>query len=119
MKLLGIDYGTKRIGLAISDETLTLARELKIIAPEKIFTELEKLIAVEEITGIVLGHPLNMSGEVTKKTEEVLEFKLQLESRLGLPVYLTDEPIPTKSDHKTMGVNCPESSKAPRRLHDS
>jgi putative Holliday junction resolvase len=93
MKLLGIDYGTKRIGLAISDETLTLARELKIIAPEKIFTELEKLIAVEEITGIVLGHPLNMSGEVTKKTEEVLEFKLQLESRLGLPVYLTDERL--------------------------
>lgn len=93
MKLLGIDFGTKRIGLAISDETLTLARELQIISPDKIFLELEKIIAEEEVTGIVLGHPLNMSGQASKKTEEVLEFKLQLEAKLGLPVYLADERL--------------------------
>lgn len=93
MKLIGIDYGSKRMGLAISDETLTLARELGVISPEALLPKLEALIEQEEVTGLVLGYPLALSGQETAKTKEVLEFKLRLEAALGLPVYLTDERL--------------------------
>jgi len=93
MKLIGIDYGTKRIGLAISDETLTLARELEVVSPDAIMEKLDELMKAEEVTGLVLGYPLALSGGKTQKTEEVLEFKLKLEAKLGLPVYLADERL--------------------------
>ena len=93
MKILGLDYGEKRIGLAISDETLTLARELTILSPKEIWKHLSLIILEHEVTKIVLGWPLNMSGEMTQKTREVESFKRELEEKTGLPVEVIDERL--------------------------
>lgn len=91
MKILGIDYGTKRIGLAISDETKTLARELSIVPPNKIFNEIINLHTQDPLEAIVLGYPLSVRGDLTEKTKEVLAFQKKLETKTGLPVHLADE----------------------------
>jgi putative holliday junction resolvase len=91
MKVLGIDYGEKRIGLAISDETKTLAREFGIFSPKEFWLELPQIIKSNEISAITLGWPLNMSGSKTQKTLEVEEFKAKLEKQTGLIVELMDE----------------------------
>jgi len=93
MKILGIDYGEKRIGLAISDETETLARELDILSPKEFWGQLDQLISNQQISKIVLGWPLNMDGQKTRKTEEVESFKLKVESKTGLPVEIIDERL--------------------------
>jgi len=93
MRALGIDYGEKRIGLAISDESQTLARELVILSPKEFWEQINQLISSQQISKIVLGWPLNMSGEKTEKTEEVESFKLKVESKTGLPVEVIDERL--------------------------
>lgn len=96
MRILGIDYGEKRIGLAVSDELGMLARELKIVSPKVFFTELPGLLADFEVESIVLGWPLNMSGEETDKTREVAAFKLNIERAVDIPVILIDERLSSK-----------------------
>jgi putative Holliday junction resolvase len=93
MKILGIDYGTKRIGLAVSDETQTFARELTILSPKEFWAQIKTIIAENEISKIVVGWPLNMSGEMTEKTKEVESVKLKVESETGLPVETIDERL--------------------------
>ncbi len=93
MRILGIDYGEKRIGLAISDETGTLARELDIVSPKEFFARIKDVIAEHGVEKIVLGWPLNMSGQETEKTKEVASFKLKVESTAGLPVETIDERL--------------------------
>jgi putative Holliday junction resolvase len=93
MRILGIDYGEKRIGLAISDESQTLARELTILSPKEFWVQIHHLIKDQEITEIVLGWPLNMSGGQTEKTKEVANFRLKLGKLTGLPVEAMDERL--------------------------
>ena len=93
MRILGIDYGTKRICLAISDESQTLARELDILSPNEFWKSLNQLIENQEIKLIVIGWPLNMSGQETQKTKEVAAFKSQLEKQTGLRVEVMDERL--------------------------
>lgn len=92
-RVLGIDYGEKRIGLAISDESQTLARELDILSPKEFWAQIKEIIKDNQISTIVLGWPLNMSGERTKKTEEVERFKLKVIKETGLPVNVIDERL--------------------------
>ncbi|MEK7161654.1 MAG: Holliday junction resolvase RuvX [Patescibacteria group bacterium] len=103
MKTLGIDYGEKRIGLAISDESQTFARELVILSPKEFWQSLNLLILNNSISLIVLGWPLNMSGEETKKTREVASFKLQLESETNLPVAIIDERLTSQMAQNIKG----------------
>jgi putative Holliday junction resolvase len=92
-RVLGIDYGEKRIGIAISDESQTIATELNIRSPKEFWQEIGELINSQQITRIVLGWPLNMSGQMTKKTKEVEQFKLKLENSTKLPVEIIDERL--------------------------
>ena len=103
MKILGIDYGEKRIGLAVSDETMTLARELTILSPKEFWSQLNKLISDQQISKIVIGWPLNMSGQETKKTGEVKSFKLKVESATGLPVDTMDERLSSQMAENISG----------------
>lgn len=103
MKILGIDYGEKRIGLAISDESQTLARELTILSPKEFWEQVNKLISDQQISLIVLGWPLNMSGGETKKTKEVESFKLKVESKTGLPVETIDERLTSQMAESISG----------------
>jgi putative Holliday junction resolvase len=93
MKILGLDYGTKRIGVAISDELANFARELKIVPAGEFLEDLPQLLAEHEIGVIVLGLPLNMDGLDTDKTREARRFKETLESLSGLPVEFMDERL--------------------------
>lgn len=93
MKIIGIDYGTKRIGIAISDETQTLAREYGIWSPDEFWNKLEDLLQTDGVERIVLGLPLNMSGQLTEKTAEVQAFADQLQKRLTIPIELADERL--------------------------
>ena len=93
MKILGIDYGEKRIGLAVSDESQTFARELIILSPKEFWAQITAIIEQNQVTLIVLGWPLNMSGEMTEKTKEVESFKSELETKTGLPVEIIDERL--------------------------
>ena len=81
MKILGIDYGTKRVGLAISDESQTLARELNILSPKEFWMQIEQLIETEGIERVIIGLPLNMSGEPTQSTAVAQEFYDELNNR--------------------------------------
>src|SRR3989344_2936235 len=105
MKILGIDYGEKRVGLAISDESQTLARELTILSPKDFFDQINQLIKYHQIATIVLGWPLNMSGDETKKTAEVKSFKLKVESLTGITIQIMDERLSSKMTNNLPGGN--------------
>jgi putative Holliday junction resolvase len=103
MKILGIDYGTKRIGVAISDESLTLARELSIVSPKEFASGIDSIIADEGVAEIVVGLPLNMNGGDTDKTREAREFARQLEKK-SLPVHLVDERLSSAMAARAAGT---------------
>ena len=106
MRILAIDYGTKRIGLAVSDESQTLAREFNILSPKKFWQEIKKIILENEIIKIVLGLPLGLSGGETQKTKEVYEFKNKLSNLVNLPIELIDERFSS-----SMAKNLPGGSR--------
>lgn len=98
MKILGIDYGTRRVGLAISDDSKTLARELSILSPKEFWQGIKELVSQEGIERVVIGLPLNMSGEATHTTRDVQEFSDRLEKQLAqekltVPVEFMDERL--------------------------
>lgn len=93
MKILGIDYGEKRIGLAISDESQTFARELGIVSPKQFWKQIGGLVAEEGVEKIVVGWPINMSGHETKKTHEVKTFIADLQRALRIAVDMIDERL--------------------------
>jgi len=95
-RLLGIDYGSVRLGLALSDGGRRLAQGLATYRRRdlsKDFAYLKELIAQHQIVAIVLGLPLNMDGSLGKQARQVLRFKAQLEAELKLPVALFDERL--------------------------
>lgn len=102
-RILGVDYGEKRIGLAITDEEQKFSFEHDIWDASEFFEKIEPLIIEYDIEKIVLGYPLNMSGEKTKKTAEVLEFKARLEKQIKIPVELLDERLSSKMAAKIAG----------------
>lgn len=105
MKILGIDFGTKRVGLAISDETAQFARELAIWSPEQFWTEIQSLIDSETIEVIVVGLPLNMSGEDSEKTEEARTFAERLKQTVHVPIELVDERLTSQMAEQIAGTS--------------
>ncbi len=105
-RVLGIDYGEKRIGLAISDESRTLAREFAILPPKEFFRQIKQIIADNQINRIALGWPLNMTGAETKKTKEVRNFKQELEKLIAIPIEAMDERLSSQ-----MAQNLPGGDK--------
>jgi putative holliday junction resolvase len=80
-KILGIDYGLVRIGVALSDETQTIAFGRETIpCDKKAIDKLKKIILEENVTSVVLGYPLNLKGEKTNQTLEVESFEQRLRS---------------------------------------
>lgn len=103
MRILGIDYGTKRVGLAISDELGLLARELSIVSPAEFFRDLSQLIEQYEIEDIVVGIPLNMSGQDTDKTKEARTFQAKIEAISGIHVHGVDERLSSQMAENISG----------------
>ena len=96
MAILGIDYGTKRMGLAVSDLSCTIATSYKILYRkelEKDLLELKTIIHEKEIGAIVMGLPLQMNGLEGEITAEVHRFADILKERFNLPLLLWDERL--------------------------
>lgn len=97
MRYLGIDYGEKRIGIAVSDPAGKIAFPKKIILrTPSIFKELKKLIKEEEIAKIVVGLPFGPAGADTGQTLKIREFAQNLHREIMLPVEFENELLTTK-----------------------
>lgn len=96
-RLLGIDAGERRIGVAISDPDRSFSLPLNTIpADGKEIEAIQRLAAAEEVTELVVGLPVSLSGGETAQTGRVREFAQRLESELQLPVRLWDERLSTR-----------------------
>ncbi len=96
MRLLGLDMGTKRIGVAVSDElgwTTQALTVLKSKGEEQDLAAIERLAREHEVAGVVVGLPLNMDGTDGRLAGMVRRFAGLLSQRLGLPVHLWDERL--------------------------
>lgn len=100
MRYLGLDLGTKTLGVAVSDKTGLIATSLTILRHDNdydfLIEELKKIIKEKEIETIVLGLPKNMNNTIGERGEMVLSFKEKLEESISLPVILEDERLTTK-----------------------
>lgn len=95
MRCLGIDYGTRRIGLSYGDE-LGVATPLAALVESdeaKRWAALTAVVQQRRATDLVLGYPFNMDGSVGFKAKEVDAFAARLRAELGLPVHLVDERL--------------------------
>ena len=101
MRYLGLDLGTKTIGLAVSDKTGLIATSLKVLHhdnnPLSCLDELLAIIKEQNIEALVLGLPKNMNNTLGARALATLDFKKTLESKVDLPIYLEDERLTTKS----------------------
>lgn len=103
MRILGLDYGTKTTGVAISDPLGWTAQGLEIIRrtdPNSLkptLQRLEEICKEYKVDEIVLGFPKNMNNTVGERGESTLVFKQKLEARFRLPVHLWDERLSTVS----------------------
>ena len=101
MRIMGLDYGSKTIGVAISDPLGITAQGIEIIRREeenklrKSLRRVEELAKEYEVSEIVLGFPKNMNNTIGERAEKSLQLKEALERRLGLPVVMWDERLTT------------------------
>ena len=101
MRIMGLDYGSKTVGVAISDELMITAQPVMTITRKsenklrKTLAKIEELIDEYEVSFVVLGYPKNMNNTEGARVEATKEFKEHLERRTGLEVYLQDERMST------------------------
>lgn len=100
-RILGLDFGSKTVGVAISDPFLIVAQSLETITRERENKLRQTLARIDEIIAeygagkIVLGFPKNMNNSIGERCEKTMEFKTMLEERMGLEVILWDERLST------------------------
>lgn len=108
MRIMGLDFGSKTVGVAVSDELLLTAQGLEIIRRKEENKQRQTLARIEEliveygVTEIVLGYPKNMNDTLGERVQKTEEFKEKLERRTGLPVVLWDERLTTVAADKLM-----------------
>jgi putative Holliday junction resolvase len=105
---MGLDFGSKTVGVAVSDALLLTAQGVEIIRRKEenklrqTLARIEELIVEYEVEEIVLGLPKHMNGSEGVRVELTEEFKEKLERRTGLPVIMWDERLTTVSADRTM-----------------
>lgn len=101
MRTLGLDYGSKTVGVAVTDPLGLTAQGVEIIRRQKenhlrkTYQRIRELCEQYDVEKIVLGLPLNMDDTMGDRAEKTLEFKNELERRLSVPVLLVDERLTT------------------------
>jgi putative Holliday junction resolvase len=96
-RILGLDAGERRIGVAISDPDGSFALPLhSILVDGREMEAIEAYVRDEDVDAIVIGLPLSMSGESSAQTERARAFASKVEVRIGLPVHLWDERLSTQ-----------------------
>ena len=108
MRIMGLDYGSKTVGVAVSDPLGLTAQGIEIVRRKSENKLCQTLARIEEIAKeygvekIVLGFPKHMNNDIGERAEKSLEFKEMLERRTGLPVVMWDERLTTVEADRTM-----------------
>ena len=103
-RILGVDYGDVRVGLALSDKTKLIASPLKTIQNKNsglLISELKEIISENDVESIVVGFPLGMKGQDTNQTVKVKDFTQSL-STLCLPIFMEDERLSSIAAKKSL-----------------
>ena len=108
MRIMGLDFGSKTVGVAVSDPLFVTAQSVEIIRRKsenklrQTLARIEELVREYEVEEIVLGYPKNMNNTVGERGEKTEEFKQMVERRTGLPVVLWDERLTTVAADRAM-----------------
>lgn len=108
MRVMGLDFGSKTVGVAISDSLLITAQGVEIIRREqenklrRTLARIEELVKEYDVTEIVLGYPKNMNNTIGERAQKTEEFKKMIERRMNIKVVLWDERLTTVSADKLM-----------------
>ena len=108
MRILGLDYGSKTVGVAVSDPLGITAQGVSTIWRKQenklrqTLAQIEKFVEDYQVERIVLGYPKNMNNTVGERALKSLEFKEMLERRTGLPVVMWDERLTTVEANRTL-----------------
>ena len=118
MRILGLDYGDKTVGVAITDEMLLTAQPVTTITRErkdklrKTYQQIEKIIEEYSVEKIVVGMPFNMDGSEGERTERTKAFILELHRRTGLEIIEVDERLTTvEADEVLQEMGVPVSER--------
>ncbi len=108
MRIMGLDFGSKTVGVAVSDSLFVTAQGVEIIRRKEenklrqTLARIEELITEYEVGEIVLGLPKNMNATEGARVDLTMEFKEKLERRTGLPVHMWDERLTTVAADRAM-----------------
>lgn len=121
MRCLGLDLGSKRIGVALCDPEERVATPLTVVERSKSrshdHANIARLVEEYEVEAVVVGLPLNMSGKVTAAAQSAKEETEQLRAALGIPVHLYDERLTTVTANRSL-MEMEMKSDARRRVVD-
>ncbi len=117
MSIMGLDYGSKTVGVAVTDalnmtvlplETIVRKEENKL---RRTCARIEELILERKVTELVLGCPYNMDGTAGERVKKTLEFARMLERRTGLPIHMVDERLTSREADEILIKNGIEKSR--------
>jgi putative Holliday junction resolvase len=117
MRILALDYGSARIGCAISDPSETLARPLAVLEPPDP-RGVAELVTAHEVERVVVGMPLHLNGREGEQAKATRRFSAELEQLLDVPVETYDERLTTRMAEasRQAGAEAPEDSLAAAHL---
>jgi len=119
-RLLGIDYGEKRVGVALSDETGQMAFPLTVFPNDKnLLKNTCRVIVEKKVAEIVIGHSLDKEGEPNKIHDKVEAFMLDLTLETGLPIHLESELYTTQAALRLQGRNAMTDAAAAALILDN
>lgn len=122
MRYLGLDLGSRTLGMAVSDALGMIASSYKIVRHneeyDRLLEEVQATVEEKKIEAIVLGLPKNMNNTIGPKGELSFQFKEKLENKLNIPVYLEDERLTTRQA-ENMLINNDTSRKKRKKVIDS
>jgi putative Holliday junction resolvase len=114
VRVLCLDVGGKRIGVALSDPKLIIALALKVytrVGPKRDVQEIVSLVRENDVSRIVVGLPKNLDGTIGEKAREIMEFAERLERAAGIPVVLWDERFSTNEAHRILDMGSVKQKK--------
>lgn len=115
MKILGIDYGRKHVGLAVTDDDGHMAfpfKTIQVSSRTQLFNDLERMVEFEGIRKVVVGLPVTLRGEEGHAATEVQKFICDLEELLNVPVDVVDERLTSAEAKKAGGKDGEEHAAA-------
>ena len=102
-RIMAIDYGTKRVGLAVTDPLQLIANPLETVHAKDVLSYLKAYVLREPVEAMVVGMPRRLSGEATQATQHVVGFVRKLQKEMpGIPVHTVDERFTSKMAQAAM-----------------